>query len=150
MLPTVTRKTFFCDGISIQEFRIQNLGTKTHSLAIAAGDVAREEALSNIRGRAGIAVVARDNTVVGRLEVEFQNVSRLGLDGVRVKCVVLGGCDFDGVGAGDASQSGGSEGSFERRHFGNYGNIRCEKGNTGARGALFVEYREIMGLCCLL
>lgn len=87
--------------------------------------------------------------MVRRLEVEFQNVSRLGLDGVGVECVVLRGCDFDGIGAGDANHGGGSEDGLERRHFGDYESVRCEKKSMGARDALFIEYREIMGLCCL-
>ena len=72
----------------------------TYSLVIVGVDKARVEATTEFHGRARVAVIARDYTVVLGLEVELKNIIFLSCHRVGVECVVLGRRDLDCLGVG--------------------------------------------------
>jgi hypothetical protein len=82
-----------------------------------SGKETGKETTAEIKGRARIAVVASNNTVVLRLKVEFEDIALLSFDLLRVELVVAGGCNLNSLGGGQVSHSGRGEQSLERRHF---------------------------------
>lgn len=81
-------------------------GVAAYGRSIVSGKETGEEASAHIERRARVSVIASNDAVVLGLEVEFEDITLLSLNLLRVELVIAGSCDFNSLGAGQVSQNG--------------------------------------------